>query len=127
MTSSPRTAARRERPRIEAAEKRSLSMHDMIKRIVEIDEEARKLTDEATALKIQAEQTIEEKKEKLKEDYLKRARQQIEDMKEDEKRRADEAAAAIAREQEAAEKKMLETYERNAGAWVDAIVNNVLA
>ena len=49
-------------------------MQEMIKRILEMDEQARQLTEDASSMRMQAEMTVEEKSQALKDEYLTRAR-----------------------------------------------------
>ena len=53
-------------------------MKDMISKIIEMDEKARELTDMAQKDKINSYQEIAAKREKLHDDYIKRARKRIE-------------------------------------------------
>ena len=55
-------------------------MQEMIKRILEMDEQARQLTEDASSMRMQAEMTVEEKSQALKDEYLTRARKKVEQL-----------------------------------------------
>ena len=52
-------------------------MQDLIKKIVDMDEKARQITDAAQMEKINSEKEVAEKREKIREEYLARARKRI--------------------------------------------------
>ena len=80
----------------------------MIAKIVEMDKKARDMTDEAQQNKLDYEQHILRKKERIKNDYLERAKKRI------------------AINQQSAQKKELEnTYAKNGDKWVESIVAGV--
>jgi len=101
-------------------------MQEMIRRILEIDEEARQLNEQAVHLKIENEMTIGDKKKKLRDDYLTRARERIDKLREAERNLAQKDFEEVIRQQDAVEKEMLSCYEKNAERWVEALVEDAL-
>ena len=101
-------------------------MQEMIRRILEIDEEARQLNEQAVHLKIENEMTIGDKKKKLRDEYLTRARERIDRLRDDERTLARQDFEEVIRQQEAVEKEMLSCYEKNAEQWVDTLVTDTL-
>jgi len=53
-------------------------MENMIKRIVEMDRQARQITEQAQSAKLNSAAAIEKKKQKLRDEYLAQARAQVE-------------------------------------------------
>jgi len=97
-------------------------MQEMIKKILEIDERARKLTDEADALKRKAEMSIEDQKHQLKKEYLDRARKKIESLRETETEFADKEHDRIREEQKKVLQSLSGMFSQNADKWVEEIV-----
>lgn len=55
-----------------------IKMEDMIKRIIEMDRQARRITEQAQSAKLNSTAAIEKKKQKLRQEYLAQARAQVE-------------------------------------------------
>ena len=83
-------------------------LEDMIAKIVEMDKKARDMTDEAQQNKLDYEQHILRKKERIKNDYLERAKKRI----------VEERDSAVIKELE-------NTYAKNGDKWVESIVAGV--
>ena len=98
-------------------------MENMIKRIVDMDQKARAITEAARREKLDSEKEIAEKAKQLREDYLDRARRRIQINGEMEKVIAEQAWA---RRRKFYDKQLEESYAAHCGDWVDAIVHNVL-
>lgn len=101
-------------------------MQDMLKKIVEMDDQARQITDAAKLEKINTEKEILQKREDIREQYLARARARIE------KNRPLEQAAAE-REWQMSEVKyqnlsqaMDQTYKTHGEEWIRSIVAKVI-
>ena len=73
----------------------AVPMEDMIARIVEMDKKAREMTDEAVKNKLDYEQRIIQTKEKIKNDYLERAKQRIEVNRQSAQKKADDQLRLI--------------------------------
>ena len=97
-------------------------MQDMIKKIVDMDEKAQEITEEAKRSKALSAQEIAETKERIRENYLARARKRIELNRIQEKNQARQILA----EYEVQLIKMQELYRQQGGNWVDAIVGRVI-
>ena len=101
-------------------------MQDMIKKIVDMDEKAQEITEEAKRSKALSAQEIAEKKEQLRENYLARARKRIELNRIQEKDQARQVLVDAEKKYEAQSLKMQELYRQQGGNWVDAIVGRVI-
>lgn len=99
-------------------------MQEMIKKILEIDEKARKLTDEANALKLQTELSIDEKKQQLKDSYLDRARKKIDILRDTEIGLSNKEYEKITDDQARVLETLSEAFAKNADKWVGNIVSN---
>ena len=92
----------------------------MIKKIVDMDEKAQEITEEAKRSKALSAQEIAETKERIRENYLARARKRIE------LNRIQEILADAEKKYEVQLIKMQELYRQQGGNWVDAIVGRVI-
>ena len=101
-------------------------MQDMIKKIVDMDEKAQEITEEAKRSKALSAQEIAETKERLRENYLARARKRIELNRIQEKNQARQILADAEKKYEVQLIKMQELYRQQGGNWVDAIVGRVI-
>ena len=101
-------------------------MQDMIKKIVDMDEKAQEITEEAKRSKALSAQEIAETKERIRENYLARARKRIELNRIQEKNQARQILADAEKKYEGQLIKMQELYRQQGGNWVDAIVGRVI-
>ena len=101
-------------------------MQDMIKKIVDMDEKAQEITEEAKRSKALSAQDIAETKERIRENYLARARKRIELNRIQEKNQARQILADAEKKYEVQLIKMQELYRQQGGNWVDAIVGRVI-
>ena len=101
-------------------------MHDMIKKIVDMDEKAQEITEEAKRSKALSAQEIAETKERIRENYLARARKRIELNRIQEKNQSRQILADAEKKYEVQLIKMQELYRQQGGNWVDAIVGRVI-
>lgn len=101
-------------------------MQDMIKKIVDMDEKAQEITEEAKRSKALSAQEIAETKERIHENYLARARKRIELNRIQEKNQARQILADAEKKYEVQLIKMQELYRQQGGNWVDAIVGRVI-
>ena len=99
-------------------------MQDMIKKIVDMDEKAQEITEEAKRSKALSAQEIAETKERIRENYL--ARKRIELNRIQEKNQARQILADAEKKYEVQLIKMQELYRQQGGNWVDAIVGRVI-
>ena len=101
-------------------------MQDMIKKIVDMDEKAQEITEEAKRSKALSAQEIAETKERIRENYLARARKRIELNRIQEKNQARQILADAEKKYEVQLIKMQGLYRQQGGNWVDAIVGRVI-
>ena len=101
-------------------------MQDMIKKIVDMDEKAQEITEEAKRSKALSAQEIAETNERIRENYLARARKRIELNRIQEKNQARQILADAEKKYEVQLIKMQELYRQQGGNWVDAIVGRVI-
>ena len=101
-------------------------MQDMIKKIVDMDEKAQEITEQAKRSKALSAQEIAETKERIRENYLARARKRIELNRIQEKNQARQILADAEKKYEVQLIKMQELYRQQGGNWVDAIVGRVI-
>ena len=101
-------------------------MQDMIKKIVDMDEKAQEITEEAKRSKALSAHEIAETKERIRENYLARARKRIELNRIQEKNQARQILADAEKKYEVQLIKMQELYRQQGGNWVDAIVGRVI-
>lgn len=98
----------------------------MISKIIEMDKRARGLSDEAAHDRLDYEKEISLAKEKIKSDYLERAKQRISINRQAEQKKADEALKII-QERDAAIIEGLEKCDReNHDKWVSEIYSNII-
>lgn len=102
-------------------------MEDMISKIVDMDKKARDMTSEAQQSKIDYEKQIILTKEKIKNDYLERAKKRIEINRRTAQQKSDEALAQIEAKNAAVIENLKKTHSENHENWVDEIVSRVLA
>ena len=97
----------------------------MISKIVDMDKKARDMTDEAQKSKIDYEQQIIQTKEKIKNDYLERAKKRIEINRQTAMKKADERLKLLEEKNQNIIRNLDNTYSENCDKWVDAIVLRV--
>ncbi len=102
------------------------TMKDMISKIIEMDEKARELTDMAQKDKINSYQEIAAKREKLHDDYIKRARKRIEINYKRELKISEQNERKLDEQTNLKINKLCNIYEKNKDSWVKSIVRNVL-
>ena len=102
-------------------------MQDTIRRILEMDEHARQLTEDASSMRVQAEVSIEDRKRTLKEEYLNRAKEKISQIEKKEHEFADEEWEVTLKKYQAIRQKLDDTCKRNFDAWVEQIVSQTIA
>lgn len=101
-------------------------MEDMLAKIVEMDEKARKLTEEANEEKVNLEQDIAKAKEAVYNNYIEEARKRIARNEVTERKAADDKLEEFQQKQKESFERLEKTYSENCDKWVDAIVNQVI-
>lgn len=102
-------------------------MQDMISKIVEMDEKARELNDEALKSKIDYEQEIAVAKQTIIKDYLERARKRVQINAQSERDAAKKELAQTREAHAKIEKKLDDLYGSNCDSWVDKIFKRVIS
>ena len=90
-------------------------MEDMLAKIVEMDEKARELTEEANKEKVSSEADIAKAKEDVYNNYIEKARKRIAKNEITERNAADEELKKSQRQQKEALEKLEKTYSENCG------------
>ncbi len=101
-------------------------MEDMISKIVDMDKKARDITDEAQKSKIDYENQIIRTKEKIKNDYLERAKKRIEINRQTAQKKAEEQLQLLEEKNGAIIENLDKTYSENCDNWVNTIVDRVI-
>lgn len=101
-------------------------MQNMIKQIVEMDQKAQQITENAQQEKLNSEKKLAAMRDKIREEYLQRARRRIA-LNEPQERAAAEAKwqETHSRLQEIS-KRLEETYAKKGEDWVNTLTNRVL-
>ena len=101
-------------------------MQDIIRKIIEIDKMAQKLSDETNEIRQQKEAELESDKRRMREDYLSQARSRIELNAKTEEEFLQKSMAEIAQRREQIEGELRGLYEERHTQWVDEIYNRVI-
>lgn len=100
-------------------------MQEMIERILEMDKAARRLTDEAQAMRVGAEKEIEIKKQQVREEYLERARRKTETLRKEENENAEKEIAAFKAKAQKIRDELNKSYDKNHEKWVNDIFSHI--
>lgn len=98
----------------------------MIRKIIEQDKEARRLTDEAKARREGSARAIEQKKAEVSENFLTMARKRVDTIRTAEMRDAAEQWAVIEARYSGISRRLSDTYMENGQRWVDEICARVI-
>lgn len=102
-------------------------MQDMLKRIIEMDEQARLVKEKAQQEKAATEYEIIETKKKIYNDYIERAKDRVKKNLEVDKANAKENFEVTKAQHEQAMQSLNTMYKENGDKWVDEIVNRVIS
>lgn len=102
-------------------------MQNMIKRIIEMDEKARRITEEAHLEKQNSEREIAQKAQELRTEYLEEARKRIRDNVKTERAAAEQKWAAQRQVLEEEQTRLEQLFADRREDWVNEIVNRVLS
>jgi len=97
-------------------------MQDMIKRIIEMDKEARRLNDEALQRRADAAQAAAAKRSEVYDNYLLMARNRVETIRKVEMQSVGEQLRAIDDRSAAVSARLQEQLRANRQSWVEQIV-----
>lgn len=101
-------------------------MQELLAKIIEMDAKARRIKESAEQDKLNSEAEIEELRQKIYNDYIKRAKERVEKNATVDRHIAQEEYDAYAEEVARLKAQLSETYEKNKDRWVSEIVNNVI-
>lgn len=101
-------------------------MQDIIKKIIEIDKTAQKMTSDALALKEEAQLSIEQDKKELREKYIQRAKRRIDVTAQTEEKFLEEALDEIKQRYDGVAAKLNESFELNHKRWAEEIYQRVI-
>lgn len=115
-------------PRFSAAMKGMvIEMEDMIKRIIEMDRQARQITEQAQSAKLNSTAAIEKKKQRLRDEYLAQARAQVEQNNETEQNAANRDWDQIQQRYSRRAQKLDEQFAANREKWVAQLFERTLS
>ena len=101
-------------------------MQDMISKIVEVDRQAREITEQAEEEKARVERELKERREKIRADYLGRARRRIKLNEETERAQAEQGLERQEARYAQAGEAMDALYAQRGDEWLEALVKRVL-
>ncbi|MBQ2971786.1 MAG: hypothetical protein IJO20_01880 [Ruminococcus sp.] len=101
-------------------------MQDMLKKIIEMDEQARLVKEQAQKDKAATEQEIIETKKKIYDDYIERAKDRVRKNLEVNKEKAEKQWEETAAKHQQITERLVQMDKENHETWVDEIVKNVI-
>ena len=101
-------------------------MEDMIGRIIELDKEARESLTKANQMKVDSEQKISDIKKQKRNEYIERARANIQELEKEEKVKAIVRLKVIENSYKKKYDRIEKIYEANKDKWIDTIVDRVI-
>ena len=101
-------------------------MQDIIQKIIEIDKNAQKMTEEARQSRLEAEKAVHAEMDKLRSEYLERAHARIRKTQATEEAFQMEALKEIERKHNVTADSLRGMYEQNREKWVDQLFNRVI-
>ena len=102
-------------------------MQDLLKKIIEMDEQARKIEQEAKLEKIKSEEEVEQLRVKMYNEYIEKAKDRVEKNIAVEQAHAKERLEAYEAQIESAKSEMRRIYDEKKEKWVGEIVKRALA
>lgn len=101
-------------------------MQDMLSKIVDMDEKARQLTEQAEQQKVDSQKEIIKTKEDIYNNFIARARKRIALNEQAERKAAEEIWLTTKEKQEKILQAMEDLYQEKGQEWVNTIVQNVI-
>ena len=102
-------------------------MDDVINKILQMDEEARKLDEEAQAERIASREEVMKKRKEVYDDYLKSAKEHIESYKAAEKKTSEAGWKKTEKYYDNVSRTLEKKFRDNKEKWVSEIVSGVLS
>lgn len=101
-------------------------MQDMLSKIIEMDEKARKINEQAQLDLKNSEEEIGKLKQQIYDDYIERAKDRIEKNIAVDKERAEERREKFQKQIAATKAQLQKTFDENREKWVDEIFLSVI-
>ena len=101
-------------------------MDDLISKILQMDETARKMEEEAQAEKIASREEVKKKRQEVYDEYLESAKVHVEQYKKTAVKASEEEWEITKKHYDSVSQKMEKTFKSNKERWVDNIVSAVL-
>ena len=101
-------------------------MDDLIVKILQMDETARKMNEEAQAEKIASREEVKKKHREVYEEYLESAKAHVEQYKKTAEETSEKEWSVTKKHYDALSLKLEKTFNKNKDKWVDEIVGAVL-
>lgn len=102
------------------------SMDDIISKILQMDETARKMNDEAQAEKIASREEVKKKRQQVYDEYLESAKAHVEEFKKSAAKSSEEEWQAALKHYDSVSLLLEKKFEDNKEKWVNDIVDSVL-
>ncbi|MBQ6152337.1 MAG: hypothetical protein IJJ15_01130 [Ruminococcus sp.] len=101
-------------------------MQEMLNKIIEMDEKARKIKEEAEENKNLSHKQVEELKHKIHEDYINRAKDRIEKNIAVDQKRAENKWQIYSSKINSSKEKLQTEFDENKDSWINEIVSQVI-
>lgn len=101
-------------------------MQDVIRKIISVDEQARKMTDDASKKRLECEAEIATSKAEMRQTYMERVKKKTEAHRDSEKKKAEKKLEQFSEQNKKSIDMLEKKYEENVGYWVDQIVERTL-
>lgn len=101
-------------------------MQELLSKIIEMDEKARRIRKKAEREKEHSEEEIEQLRQQIYDDYIARARKRVEKNIAVDRKKAELAYAQSEKHAEEVKARMHRLYDENGDRWVDEIVARVI-
>lgn len=104
-----------------------MNNNTIVRRIIEMDKEARRLTDEARRRRAGSASAVGQKKQEVSENYLSMARKRVDDIRKSEMSDAQEQWSELEKRNGQTAKELEDLYQKKHVQWVESIVDRVLS
>ena len=102
-------------------------MNDIIRQILQMDEQARQMTESAAELRLRTETSMEERRRAVREEYLDKAKAKVAQIEQTEQRMADEEFEQMEREYDRAFAELSEWEEKHSAEWSEKLFRRAVA
>lgn len=101
-------------------------MDDLISKILQMDETARKMDEEAQAEKIASREEVKKKRQEVYDEYLESAKAHVEQYKKSAAEASEKEWSVTKKHYDDVSQRLEKTFNKNKEKWVDEIVSAVL-